>query len=288
MPRMIYTNPMGRFILAVFIGLASSLVATAQEGKETVTQPPRANRIPSINRNIGAPVGTTLPGSRFRWVEEFEPTAAEKELIMVDAEDEARFAEFLAQPNTGIIRLLSLSSEGVVVSAADSGSYRRPRFDYFAATYSFSKRKHGHGLQGWHRFPFQGMVELKLSDARFTTGVMEESVGLLVRLKDVQLEDITLQTEGVRQLAEIPVPADQLTAAALIDKNIRGFELNGFSYGSIMPATLNTTYALRSTLNRRADVLVCFRVVRQTPNGGVTVLWRKLNGYPKPTWKGKR
>src|SRR6185436_13583980 len=110
--------------------------------------------IPTINRNIGAPVRTTLPGARFRWVEEFEPTAAEKELIMVDAQDEARFAEFLAQPNTGIIRLLSLSSEGVVVSAADPGSYRRPRFDYFAATYSFSKRKHEHGLQGWHRFPF--------------------------------------------------------------------------------------------------------------------------------------
>jgi hypothetical protein len=285
---MIYVNPLGRFTLAVFIGLASSLVTAGQEGKESVARPPRVNRIPSINRNIVAPAPTISPGTRVRWVEEFEPTAAEKELIKVDAEDEGRFAEFLAQPNTGIIRLLPLSSEGPVVSAADPATYRRPRFNYFAATYSFSKRKHGHGLHGWYRFPFQGMVELKLSDAGFTTGSMEESVGLIVRLGNVRLEDVTLHTEGVRYLAEIPVPADQPTAAGLFDRNIRGFELNGFSYVSIMPATIDTTYALRATLNRRADVLVCFRVVRQTPDGGVTVLWRKLKDYPRPSWKGKR
>ena len=293
MPRNIYTNPIGRFTFAVFVGLASSLVTAGQEGKESVARPPRVNRIPSINRNITAPAPTVSPGPRLRWVEEFEPTSAEKELIKVDAEDEARFAELLARPDTGIVRLLPLSSNGPVVSAADPATYRRPRFNYFAATYSFSKRKHGHGLHGWYQHPFQGVVELKLSEAMFTTGVMEESVGSIVRLGDVRLgdvrlEDVTLQTEGVRHLGEMPVPADQLTAAALFDRNIRGFRLNGFSYGSIMPATLNTTYALRSTLNQRADVLVCFRVVRQTPGGSVTILWRKLKNYPRPSWRPRR
>jgi hypothetical protein len=52
-----------------------------------------------------------------------------------------------------------------------------------------------------------------------------------------------------------------------------------------LPALANTTYVLRSTSNKRADLLVAFRVVRIAPDGDVTILWRKLKTYPKPSWK---
>jgi len=206
---------------------------------------------------------------------------------MVDSEEAKRFAGFLAQPDTGLVRLLPYESEGVV-SAAEPKGYRRPGFAYFAATYSFSKRKHGYGLSGWQQFPFLGMAELKLTDDTLSTGFMPDSVGLMVRLGDVPLEPLTLKIDGVRQLAEMLPPSDQSAAMAQSEKSRRGIEVNGFQFVSIMPATLNTTYALRSTLNRRADVLVCFRIVQLAPDGGITVLWRKLKDYPKPSWKRKR
>jgi hypothetical protein len=42
---------------------------------------------------------------------------------------------------------------------------------------------------------------------------------------------------------------------------------------------------MRSTSNKRADILVGFRVVRVEENGSLTLIWRKLKVYPKPKWK---
>lgn len=280
------TNLLSRLTLTLLIGLSASLSAAAQEDKESKAVRPRVMGVPRVDRVPTAPVRPVTPASGLRWVKEFEPSASEKKLLKVDAEDAARFAEFLAQSDTGLVRLLPYK-EGRVVSVAEP-EYRRPGFIYFAATYSFSKRKHGLGLSGWHQFPIQGMGELKLTDDTLNTGFMEESVGLMVRLGDVPLELVTLQMEGVKQLAEMLPPADYSTAMALSERNRRGVKVNGLTYGSILPAALNTTYALRSTLNRRADVLVCFRVVRRATDGGINVLWKKLKGYPKSSWKRKR
>lgn len=281
------TNVLSRLMFTLLIGLSASLSAVAQEAKEPASARPRVIGIPRIDRGSQTAVRTVSPASPLRWVKEFEPTSSEKKLLMVDAEDEARFAQFLAQPDTGIVRLLPYK-EGRVVSGAEPEAYRRPGFIYFAATYSFSKRKHGHGLKGWHQFPNQGMAELRFTDDTLNTGFMEESVGLMVRIGDVPLELVTLQTEGVRQLADLLPPADYSTAVAQSERNRRGVEVKGFKYSAILPADLNTTYVLRSTLNRRADVLVCFRVVRRDTDGGINVLWKKLKNYPKSSWTRKR
>jgi hypothetical protein len=36
-------------------------------------------------------------------------------------------------------------------------------------------------------------------------------------------------------------------------------------------------------LNKRADQLIAFRVVRQDKDG-LTIVWKKLRDYPKPAW----
>ena len=59
----------------------------------------------------------------------------------------------------------------------------------------------------------------------------------------------------------------------------------GSIVGSSLPVAENMTYVLRSTSNKRADVLVGFRVVRVEENGSLTLIWRKLKVYPKPSWK---
>ena len=280
------TNLLSRLMLTLLIGFSASLDVAGQEGKAETTTRPRVMGIPRTDRVSTTPAIPTTPALGLNWIKEFEPSSSEKKLLMVDAESETRFAKFLAQPDTGIIRLLPYES-GRVVSAAEPEGYRRPGFAYFAATYSFSRRKHGYGLSGWHRAPFMGMAELKLTDDTLNTGFMEDSVGVMIRLGNVPLEFLTLQTEGVRQLAAMLPPADQATPMVLPESSRRGIDVNSFKFVSNLPATLNTTYALRSTLNRRADVLVCFRIVQRAPDGGITILWKKLKTYPKPSWQRK-
>ena len=220
------------------------------------------------------------------WVNEFDPTSTEKHLLAVDLPDEARFAELLAQPHTGIVRLLPLSSQSRVVSVDGPEAYRRPGFTYFAATYSFSKRKHGNCLNGWYGNPGMGWAELRLQDGILGTAIMEDSVGLMVRLGDVPLDAITLQSAGVAELDNFKPPVDHVAATKMLENSLRAVKVGEFTYSSRIPANVNTTYVLRSTMRRRADILVAFRVVR-ADSEGITLLWRKLKDYPKPSWKKK-
>lgn len=238
---------------------------------------------PSLERNVLMGRGLT-PRTRLTWVNEFEPNSSEKGLLSVDVADEARFADLLAQPNTGIVRLLPLSSQGRVVSVSQPEAYRRPGFTYFAATYSFSKRKHGNCLNGWHGNPRMGWAELRLKEGILGTAIMEDSVGLMVRLGDVPLDTITVQTAGVADLDNLKPPTDQVAARNISENSLRGIKVGEFTYSSLIPANLNTTYVLRSTMRKRADILVAFRIV-QSDSDGLTLLWKKLKEYPKPSWK---
>jgi len=217
------------------------------------------------------------------WVNEYQPDSLEKQLLAPSLEDEQRFAEFLRLPDTGVIKMFPPGRRRVV-SLADLASGRRPGFGSYASLYSFSKEKHGHGLNGYVD-PRLGWSELRLINGRFITGVTGESLGVLVALGDVPLETVTPETYGVTGLANIIPPADYLEAATLSRRNRAGFALETFRYGSSLPVAPNVTYVLRSTSNKRADILVGFRVIRVNDNGGVTLIWRKLKIYPKPRWK---
>ena len=110
---------------------------------------------------------------------------------------------------------------------------------------------------------------------------------MLVALGDVPLETVTPESFGVTGLTNITPPADYFEAATLSRRNRAGFDLERFRYGSSLPVAENMTYVLRSTSNKRADLLVGFRVVRVEENGSLTLIWRKLKVYPKPAWKSR-
>jgi hypothetical protein len=281
------TNLVTRLTITLLVGLSSTIVIAGQERTDTKSEPPRVIGIPRIDRDYRAPARTVLPTSRLRWVNEFEPDSSEKKLLMVDPSDETTFAQILAQPGTGIIRLLPFYSNRGVVSVAEPEAYRRPGFTYFAATYSFSKRKHGSCLNGWHVSLGLGWAELRLKDGILGAAITEDSMGLMVRLGDVPLESVTIQTAGVAELNNLTPPADHIAAKTIFENSLRGVKVGEFTYGSRIPANLNATYALRSTMRGRADVLVAFRVVRKDSDGNITLLWKKLKDFPKPSWKKK-
>jgi len=218
------------------------------------------------------------------WVSEYRFTSDEKRLLAPSAADEQRYASFLTLDDTGLIRLYPWRRRPSVVSIEELIDRRSPEFNAHACLYSFSKERHGNGLNGFVD-PRLGWAELKLGDGKFFTGFTGESLGVIVALGDTPLETVTPAADGVSGLTRIIPPADYLEASALSRRNRAGFEMDRFRYGSSLPVVANTTYVLRSTSNKRADVLVAFRVVRLAGDGSITILWRKLKTYPKPSWR---
>ena len=218
-----------------------------------------------------------------QWVQEFVPNSQEKQLLAVAQVDLQTYAGFLRQPETGSFRLLPFYPSGRVVSANNPAIGWRRGFSAFASTYSFTKKKHGHGVNGKGDAYF-GWSDLRLKDGAFSSGIMDQSLGLMVQIGDVALDEVTSETAGVSELTQFVPPGDLAAAAASFEKNLRGYQINGFRYASKLPAVVNTTYVLRSLLNKRADQLIAFRVVRQDADG-LTIIWKKLRDYPKPAWR---
>ncbi len=265
-------------VLFVLISVGAFLSAAAQAPPIEPEAGPRYPDASTREELIRRPLAR-----RHVWVSEYEPNALEKQLLTPSHEDEQQFAEFLRLPDTGVIKMFPPGRRRVI-SLTDLASGRRPGFGGYASLYSFSKEKHGNGLHGYVD-PRLGWAELRLMNGRFVTGVTGESLGVLVALGDVPLETVTPETYGVTGLTNIIPPADYFEAATLSRRNRAGFALERFRYGSSLPVVPNMTYVLRSTSNKRADVLVGFRVIRINDNGGVTLIWRKLKVYPKPRWK---
>lgn len=220
------------------------------------------------------------------WAREFVPNSKEKRLLAVAPEDLQQNARFLSQPETGAFRLLPFYPPGKVISANSQDIDWRRGFSAFASAYSFTKKKHGHGVNG-KGDPYFGWSDLRLKDGVLTAGIMAESIGVMVQLGDVPLEELTPQTAGVVELITLVQPRNNAEAFAFFAKHLSGYRRNGFTYGSKMSAVLNRTYVLRSMLNHRADQLIAFRVVR-LDDEGLTIVWKKLQEYTKPAWTSLR
>ena len=247
-------------------------------------QPPRIASVPVRPPPVrDRPV---LPRARRDiWINQYQPTSVEKTLMAPLAEDLQTFADALRQPDTGLIKIFPAGPRRVVsVDQLESG--QRPGFVNFASIYSFTKTKHGSGLQGYVD-PRLGWAELKLENGMLIGGFTGSSVGLLVNLGDVGFQTVTAETSGAVEIAHFKPPRDYPEERHFARICGAGFKLNGFVYRSHLPAEVNNTFILRTISNKRADLLVAFRVIREHEDGSLTLLWRKLKINPKPSWKKK-
>jgi hypothetical protein len=263
-------------VVLVFLIPASRVIGQVPSNDSNTSQWPDRTARPDYSRKPLA--------RRNVWVFEYRFTSEEKRLLTPSPSDQQRYASFLGLDDTGLIRLYPWSRRRSVVSIEELIDRRSPEFNAHACLYSFSKGRHGNALNGFVD-PRLGWAELRLGDGKFFTGFTGESLGVLVALGDTPLETVSPVTEGVSGLTNIMPPADYLEASTLSRRNRAGFEMDRFRYGSSLPVLANNTYVLRSTSNKRADLLVAFRVVSVAADGDVTILWRKLKTYPKPSWK---
>ncbi|HEX3558784.1 MAG TPA: hypothetical protein VHU19_06255 [Pyrinomonadaceae bacterium] len=188
--------------------------------------------------------------------------AREAVLLAPAPEDQTRYAEFLTQSHTGLVRLLPREKWVWKLSTPGDGAY-----------YSFTHLTHDYGNGS----------DISLEQGYFKVGFAGANFGFLVNLGDVPLENISLDSEAVRPLAEFQTPTPEKGAREQQRRAGAGFREGERMYIDRLTEVADRTYALRSVNYETSDVLVAFRVVREDDDGSVVLLWKLLKKYPKPT-----
>jgi len=187
--------------------------------------------------------------------------AKEAPLLATSAADQAAFAEFLQQPETGLIRLLPRERYETKLKIRGGGAY-----------YSFTRLTHEYGYGS----------DLELQQGKFSVGFAGADSGFLIALGDTPLEEVTLDHPGVRFPAEFTPPTKEADARAQHRQTYTGIQVGDFTYKYSLPAAVNTSYVVRSIQYDTADVLVAFRVVRKDYDGSLILLWKMLKKFPVP------
>ncbi len=220
-----------------------------------------------------------------------ETTKEEMQFLAPSVEDSEKYAQFLKEKNTGLIKLI-----------ADKGCADNP--DIVKNTPQCENLTMP-GAGSAYSFRIKDYRILDLSDLNFRKNRFESlgvlNHGILVNLGDVPLEELTLDSKGVKYLAKFKAADDFNKAAEIAQKLTQGFEDNGFRYASIALVDENRPYALRviayrgvsaktvggiayneNDFDKREDIIIAFRVVRLNPEEDVTILWKELDSNKSP------
>lgn len=241
-----------------------------ENSRRAESQPPWARRdIPK----------SPLPPSKRKMTEEH------KLRLYPSPEDKEKFAMFLRQPRTGLVRLLQsgeCEDDPRVVQAVGSCLDAIPPVPGGGTFYSFTSGSH----------QLRQLADLWLKGDLFRAGFAGSVLGVMTMLGDVPLESVKHESPGVNYLSALALPNSLAEARNQYRRNTTGFRGLGHKYGITAPVRQGTTYVLRSTtykfgdaLDKRRkldDVVIAFRVVGTTADGSVTLLWRELRRQKTP------
>jgi hypothetical protein len=204
-----------------------------------------------------------------------ELSVLENRFLSASKEDQATYADFLRQPDTGLIRLLPREKfESKVYKKNPKGI----TINGGAAYYSFARLTHEYGYGS----------DIELEQGHLSTGFAGADYGMLASIGDVPLEDVSLESTAAQVLAE-HVPASEEPQARIEQRRwMEGETVAGARYARRLPVTANTTYLVRSINYDNSDLLVAFRVVRVDTDQSAVILWKLLKKYPKPNLAQKQ
>lgn len=222
-------------LLAFTVGLASNVLAQQQKDRAQIKK-----EIDALNQQI---------------------KQKEVELLAPSQEALKTFAEFIKQPDTGLIRLMPRERYDHKLTIRGGGSY-----------YSFVLRTHEYGRGS----------DIGLEQNYLKVGFAGADYGFLLNLGDIPIEDVTTETNGVKYLAEYLPPSKEKEVRASFQERSMGIEVDKFVYRSHLPAKVGDTYVVRSINFGTYDCLVVFRVVDEDFDGSMTIVWKMLKKFPKP------
>ena len=171
-----------------------------------------------------------------------ELATLEKQFLSPSEEDQASHAEFLNQPDTGLIRLLPREKYDAATFKENNKSLT---IQGGGAYYSFVRLTHEYGYGS----------DIELAKGMLMTGFTGGHSGSLINLGDIPLETVSLETPAAKELANVQIKKTSQ---------------------SQVPLKLNSTYLLRSVDSAPSDVLVAFKVVRIDSDESAIILWKLL------------
>ncbi len=192
----------------------------------------------------------------------------EKKFLAPTAEDRAAYAEFLAQPDTGLIRLLPRevydpdANKKAALTVRGGGAY-----------YSFTQQSHEYG-NGTDIGLGQGYLHIG--------GFGGASYGMLAKYEGARLEEVSTELPGVMFLAKYNAVTDEPAARLEQRRTSEGIMIDGMSYKRRLAVEVGATYVGRSINFDESDALFAFKVVRQDTDGSLIIAWKLLKKYPKP------
>ena len=187
----------------------------------------------------------------------------EAALLSTPEEDRRAYADFLAQPDTGLVRLLPREKWDDKLSMRGGGAY-----------YSFTRRTHEYGNGS----------DVELQQNNFSVGFAGANFGFMLNVGAAPLETLSDEAEAVRFMASFQTPSPLPEARKAQRQFAGGGAQSGqWTYKDSLPVVVGSTYVLRSVNYDTSDVLVAFRVLRKDSDGSVVLLWKLLKKYPKPS-----
>jgi hypothetical protein len=198
-----------------------------------------------------------------------ELAALEKNFLEPGEEERLRYADFLRQPDTGLIRLLPREK-------FDTEAYKKNKQTIAmrggGAYYSFIRKTQVYGYGS----------DISLDQGQLMTGFAGADYGMLHDLGDIPLETLGSETPAVALFAAYRAAREEQVARSEYKRLAQGAELEGLPVKSRLPLKLNSTYLLRSINYLSSDVLVALKVVRIDSDGSAVILWKLLKKYGKP------
>ena len=223
-----------------------------------------------------------------------KPGKEEIQALAVDDSVVAKYAAFLKEPDTGIVKL-NANSDCVSDTGTITASEKCLPFKMPGAGIAYSFRTES------YRIP--RLADLILHEGIFKTGGAFQQV-MIVNLGDIPIEGVTMGTNGLKFLFESKPVKDSDEFTRNEEAIIKGIERDGFLYRKGEHVKENSTYALRSIayrgkyirsidnitydeldFDRRRDVLIAFRVAEKDPAGNVTIVWKRLKDVESPKLK---
>src|SRR5215213_511296 len=216
-------------------------------------------------------------------------TKDQKKRLQPNAQDLAKYAQFLDQPRTGIFRLMPDigCTENINVIKADAVCLN---FIPESSYYSFREKEH----------TIEMLADIRLRNGfLISDGILAQ--GILVHLDEIELEKVALQSTGLGFLASYLPDTQGAEAQKQYLQMMRGVKVGDYEYKKALPMIENATYALRVIAykgslfrsfrgyrfdvlfgDKRIDLTIAFRVIRKETDGGVTLLWKEIERREAP------
>lgn len=217
-------------------------------------------------------------------------TKRDKALTAVDAQDKSKYSAFLKSSDTGILRLHDsedCDEEGKTIGADEPCPWN---ITGKATIYSFRTGDYTNKITS----------DIQFEEKTFKI-VGLNLLGFLTDLGDVSIENLNLQSGGIREMAEFEpsLQISEITNHFNLARN--GFQVGDYIYKNELRMKPYKTYALRSIAydskvllkvgkrkinllenDKRKDIIVIFRVIREYEDGSIGILWKKIQSKDAP------